>query len=82
MVTSGPGRRETGAGKVVTLGELLADLESDQQFARLIDQFGRERVFEIGLATLGFPPTWMPSGYEVMQVGEQLIKEMNHGTGI
>lgn len=80
MVVGEPWRYD--AGKVVSLGEILDDLETDVRFAQLIKQFGRERVFEIGLATLGFPPTWMPSGYEIMQVGEQLMKELNHGTGI
>lgn len=80
MVVGEPWRHD--AGKVVPLSEILDDLQADVRFAQLIEKFGRERVFEIGLATLGFPPTWMPSGYEIMQVGEQLMKELNHGIGI
>ncbi|MGC1275908.1 MAG: hypothetical protein WBC44_19555 [Planctomycetaceae bacterium] len=43
-----------------------------QQFYGLLDQYGAELVWRVGLETLGFPPTWSQAASEIDRVSAAL----------
>jgi hypothetical protein len=47
----------------------------DSQAADLAREFGVERVYEIGLRVLGYPPMWVDTPQELIE----LYKELKRG---
>lgn len=50
--------------------------ESPPHIAALIEQYGADRVWRIGLNVLGYPVSWEPNGLELLTLAKEL---KNHG---
>lgn len=48
-------------------------MDSESYLAPLIDEYGPTRVWQVGIKTLGYPPSWAHSLPEVLKVQAALI---------
>ena len=70
------GKREGEAGGKLTERPCLNSVEAwPHQLRDLVLTFGAKEVWNLGLATLGYPPLWCHTGYEFRTVRDALANK-------